>query len=210
MILRSADPSPFARMVRLAAHVLGLHAQITIDPFDPADPDDTITGQNPLGKIPALLVGDRVIYDSRVILEYLDLESGGGKIIPSSGAARIDVLTRLARASGMLDAALLVVYETRLRPQEMVVESVMERHRGKIVRALESVAAESPVYGSGAMPQVDEIGLAAALDYLDLRGVLDWRDHAPMLADWMSDFAAHVPGYQVTLPAGIAPAPWRS
>ena len=213
MILRSADASPFARMVRIAAHVLGLHDEITIDPFDPADPDDTITSQNPLGKIPALLVERRVIYDSRVILEYLDLESGGGKIIPSSGGARIDVLIRLARASGMLDAALLVVYETRLRPQAMVVEEVMQRQRGKIRRGLESVAAESPSYGNGSMPQVDEIGLAAGLDYLDLRGVLDWRDHAPMLADWMSDFASQVPGYHATLPEGIAsgitPAPWR-
>ena len=113
MILRSADASPFGRMVKLAAYVLGRIDDITVEPSETANPEDTITTQNPLGKIPALITGDRVIYDSRVILDFLDMEAGGGKIIPAGGAARIDVLTRCALANGILDAALLVIYERR-------------------------------------------------------------------------------------------------
>ena len=209
MILRSADASPFGRMVKLAAHALGCMDQITIDPSNTADPEDTIASQNPLGKIPALIVGDRVIYDSRVILEYLDMEAGGGKIMPSAGMDRVDVLTRLARINGILDAALLVVYETRFRPEEMVVEAVLERQKDKMRRGLETIGAEHPSYGNGAMPMADEIGLACALDYIDLRKQLDWRDYAPGLADWMGSFASQVPGYHATLPTGIDPAPWR-
>ena len=82
MILRSAPASPFGRMVKLAAHVLGLMDQITVEHSDTTDPDDTIRLQNPLGKIPALITDSRVIYDSRVILEYFDHLGGGGTIIP--------------------------------------------------------------------------------------------------------------------------------
>lgn len=209
MILRSADASPFGRMVKLAAHVLGRMEDITIEPSNTADPEDTITSQNPLGKIPALIIGDRVVYDSRVILDLLDMEAGGGRIIPREGMARVDVLTRLARVNGMLDAALLIVYESRFRPAEMVLDSIIEKQKNKIIRAFEVIAAENPVYTNGASPQADELGLACVLDYLDLRKQLDWRDHAPGLADWITAFAGQVPGYHDTLPTGIDPAPWR-
>ncbi|MGC6484340.1 MAG: glutathione S-transferase family protein [Candidatus Puniceispirillales bacterium] len=209
MILRSADASPFGRMVKLAAHVLGRIDEITVEPSETANPDDTITSQNPLGKIPALIVGNRVIYDSRTILDYLDMEAGGGRIIPASGEDRLDVQIRCARVNGILDAALLVVYERRYRPEEMVVESFVERQRDKIRRGLDVIAAENRPYTHGAMPQVDEIGLACVLDYLDLRQQLDWRDHCPAKESWITDFAAQVPGYHATLPTGINPAPWR-
>ena len=209
MILRSADASPFGRMVKLAAHVLGRIDDITIEPSETANPEDTITTQNPLGKIPALITGDRVIYDSRVILDFLDMEAGGGKIIPAGGAARIDVLTRCALANGILDAALLVIYERRFRPEEMVVESVVERQRDKIRRGLDSLAALHLSYTNGAMPQVDEMGFACVLDYLDFRKQLDWRDHCPQMESWITAFAAAVPGYHATLPTGIDAAPWR-
>lgn len=209
MILRSADASPFGRMVKLAAYVLGRMDEITIEPSKTADPDDTITSQNPLGKIPALITGGKVIYDSRTILDYLDMEAGGGKIIPASGEARLDVQIRCARVNGMLDAALLVIYERRYRPEDMVVESIIEGQRDKIRRALDVIARENRPYENGAMPQVDEIGLACVLDYLDFRKQLNWRDHCPSMEGWITDFAASVPGYHATLPTGIDPAPWR-
>jgi glutathione S-transferase len=209
MILRSADASPFGRMVKLAAHVLGRMDGITIEPSDTANPDDTITTQNPLGKIPALITEGRVIYDSRVILDFLDMEAGGGKIIPASGDARVDVNIRCARTTGILDAAILTVYERRYRPEDMVVESVIERQSDKIKRGLGVIATENRPYKNGNMPQVDEIGLACVLDYLDLRKPVNWRDHCPKMEAWITDFAAQVPGYHATLPTGIDPAPWR-
>ena len=73
MILRSSPPSPFGRKVKLALGILGLENEVTIEKADPTDPADTIRQQNPVGKIPALIIENgTVLYDSPVILEYLD------------------------------------------------------------------------------------------------------------------------------------------
>ena len=210
MILRSSPPSPFGRMVKIAAHVLGQFDRFTIQGTDPLDDNDSIRSQNPLGKIPALIQDDgRVIYDSRVILDYLDNEAGGGKIIPQDGDARLDVLTACAMFSGLLDAAILVVYETRFRPEDKHVPEFVEYQRGKIIRVLEAVATRKMTYENGTMPNIGEIALACSLDYLDYRKQVDWRDYCPDMTQWMMDFAANVPGYKSTLPDDIDPAPWR-
>ncbi len=72
MILRTSMPSPFGRMVKIAVDVLGMSDELTVVAADTNDPNDNLRQQNPLGKIPALLVGDDVLYDTRVILDYLD------------------------------------------------------------------------------------------------------------------------------------------
>ena len=198
MILYTATPSPFGRKVKLAAHCLGLIDRITPRLTNTNDPDDKIRTLNPLGKIPALVTDDITLYDSRVIMEYLDSMAGGGKLLPPSGAARFEVLTRAAKMDGMMDAALLVVYESRFRPEGMQVDSWLATQRGKIIRGLESIGDAG--YGNGAMPDLGDIGLACLLDYLDFRKQVEWRDHAPHLVSWMTDFAAAVPGYEETLP----------
>src|SRR5258708_3812414 len=87
MILRSTPPSPFGRKVKLAASVLGLLGEIKVEPADTNDDNDSLRRQNPLGKIPVLVLEDgSTLYDSRVILEYLDHRAGGGKIMPSLDA----------------------------------------------------------------------------------------------------------------------------
>ena len=199
MILYTAAASPFGRKVKLAAHCLGLIDRITPRPTNTGDPDDEIRKLNPLGKIPALVTDDATLYDSRVIVEYLDSLAGGGKLLPASGPARFEVLTRAAKMDGMMDAALLVVYERRFRPDGMQVDSVLATQRGKIIRGLDSIG--DAAYGRGAMPDFGDIGLACLLDYLDFRKQVEWRDHAPQLVSWMADFAAAVPGYHDTLPA---------
>ena len=210
MILRSSPPSPFGRITKIAAHVLGLYDQITVEFTDTNDANDSIRAQNPLGKIPALILDDgRVIYDSRVIVEYMDSLAGGGKIIPSSGDARFETMTRTALMSGLLDAAILVLYEARFRPEEKHVPEWVEYQREKITRALNAIADMAPKYTNGAMPDMGEIALACALDYLDYRKQANWRDFCPDMAQWMTDFAASVPGYKSTLPEDIDPAPWR-
>ena len=164
------------------------------------DAEDPIRAVNPLGKIPALDDGGIVLYDSRVIIEYLDAKAGGGKLIPASGAARFETLTRAALMDGMMDAAILVVYEGRFRPDDKYVESFVTYQREKIQRGLEVIAASAPHYRNGAMPDAGEIALACVLDYLDFRQQLNWRDHAANLQTWLADFAAAVPGYTETLP----------
>ncbi|MGB1177592.1 MAG: glutathione S-transferase family protein, partial [Candidatus Puniceispirillaceae bacterium] len=197
MILYSAPASPFGRMVKLTAWCLGQVDDLEVRATNTGDPDDGIREVNPLGKIPALVVagqggGDAsTLYDSRVIVEYLDSLAGGGHVIPAGGLARFEVLTRMARMVGVLDAAILVVYEARFRPAEMRVESFVDYQRGKIIRVLETVG--SPVYQNGTMPDAGEITLACALDYLDFRQQVDWREHAPQLQGWLAGFAAAVP-----------------
>ena len=89
MILRSAPPSPFARKVRIALSLLGFDGEVRIEASDTSDPQDSLRGQNPLGKIPVLIVEDgTAFYDSRVILDYLDHRAGGGKIIPREAGPR--------------------------------------------------------------------------------------------------------------------------
>ena len=200
MQLRSSPSSPFGRKVKMATYILGLDDQVTPVLTDTLDPNDSICEVNPLGKIPALEDDGTTYYDSRVIMEYLDAKAGGGKIIPASGPARFEALTRAALMDGILDAAILVIYERRMRPEDKYVESVVERQRGKIIRGLEVIAANNPSYGNGAMPDIGEIGLACVLDYLDFRKQVNWRDHAPNLASWLADFAAAVPGYEDSMP----------
>ena len=200
MQLRSSPSSPFGRKVKMATYILGFDDQMTPVLTDTLDPNDSICEVNPLGKIPALEDDGTTYYDSRVIMEYLDAKAGGGKIIPASGPARFEALTRAALMDGILDAAILVIYERRMRPEDKYVESVVERQRGKIIRGLEAIAAENPSYSNGAMPDIGEIGLACVLDYLDFRKQVNWHDHAPNLASWLADFAAAVPGYEDSMP----------
>jgi glutathione S-transferase len=111
LVLRSSPASPFGRKVKLSASILGLSDRIQIVDADTLNPEDSIRQQNPLGKIPALLLenGD-VLYDSRVIVDYLDHLAGGAGIIPN-GPERFTALRDQALADGIMDAALLQVYE---------------------------------------------------------------------------------------------------
>jgi len=89
LTLRSSPSSPFVRKVRIAASVLGLDREIGLVPADTMNASDTVRLQNPLGKIPSLVLEDgTVLFDSRVILEYLDHRAGGGRIIPTDIDAR--------------------------------------------------------------------------------------------------------------------------
>ena len=198
MILYSSPPSPFGRKIKIALSCLGMRDDVTVKVVNTMDPEDDIRGINPLGKIPALDTGDTVIFDSRVILEYLDSQAGGGKILPASGDDRYAVLTMAALADGIMDAAILVVFESRMRPAEMRVESFVTYQRDKIIRGLQGLGMTE--YTNGAMPDMAEIGIACTLDYLDFRKQVEWRDHAPHLQGWLDGFAAAVPGYADTLP----------
>jgi len=116
LTLRTSPASPFGRKVRIAAAELGLEGRIAIERADTGDPADSLRRQNPLGKIPVLLLEDgQAIFDSRVIVEYLDGLAGGGRLIPAELAPRICALTLQSLADGVADAAILQVYESRMR-----------------------------------------------------------------------------------------------
>ncbi len=195
MILRSAPASPFGRKVKIAADLLGLHDEIEVVFADTNDPKDSLRAQNPLGKIPVLILADGTkLYDSRVIVEYLDARAGGYRLIPAEPAARWRVLTEAALADGINDAALLQVYEKRFRPPELWSQAWMDRQAEKITRGLAAFAAAPP---SGAR-DIAHIGLACALGYLDLRFAGAWRGEHPALVAWLDAFAADVPAFAAT------------
>jgi len=197
MILRSSPASPFARKVRIAAAVLGLDRDIKLEPADTVDPSDSVRRQNPLGKIPVLIVEDgTTFYDSPVILEYLDHRAGGGRIIPTAPAARFAALCQEALCDGILDAAILRVYEGRWRPPEHHVAKWVDHQAGKMTRALAAMEAQPP--GLDAPPHVGQITAACALGYLDLRFDGTWRRDYPRLVAWLDAFAAAVPAFAAT------------
>ncbi len=195
MILRSSLPSPFGRKIKIAAALLGLKEQIEIVLTDTNDPADLIRTQNPLGKIPALILEDgRIFFDSRVILEYLDHLAGGGVLIPSDVNARFVTLTQAALADGITDAAILIVYEGRFREAEKREPKWVAYQEEKIARALAAFEANTP-HGKR---DVGHIGLACALGYLDLRFEGKWRAEHPKLAAWLDAFSAEVPAFEAT------------
>ncbi len=199
LILRSSPSSPFVRKIRIAASVLGLEQDIKIEPAETTSPSDTVRQQNPIGKIPTLVLEDgSALFDSRVILEYLDHRGGGGRIIPKEAPARFAALRLQALADGILDASILLVYEGRWRPAERHEPKWVEHQAGKVARGLAALEAAPPALA--ATPDVGQITVACALGYRDFRFGESWRNDHPRLVAWLDGFAARVPAFAATKP----------
>jgi glutathione S-transferase len=197
MILRSAPPSPFGRKVKIAAALLDLTNEINVISTDTVDPEDPLRGDNPLGKIPTLVLEDgTVIYDSRVIIEYLDMRAGGGRLIPKGGMERIKVQTLHALADGIMDAGILQVYEGRWRDPAKHELKWVEHQAGKVARALDYLEAHPPSLDEAL--HAGHVAVACALGYLDLRFKGEWRAGYPKLTAWLGAFAAKVPAFEKT------------
>jgi|KBSMisStandDraft_5_1062788.scaffolds.fasta_scaffold402208_2 glutathione S-transferase len=197
MILRSTPPSPFGRKVKLAASVLGLSGDIKVEPADTNDANDSLRQQNALGKIPTLVLEDgTTLFDSRVIVEYLDHRAGGGKIIPQEPKARFATLRLQALADGMTDAQILLLYEGRFRPPEHHVKKWTDYQADKIKRGLTALETAPPSLDP--LPNVGQIALACFLGHRDLRFAGDWRAAHPKLVAWLDRFAAKVPAFAET------------
>jgi glutathione S-transferase len=197
MILRSNAASPFGRKVKIAAAMLDLSSEITVVTADTNDPGDPLRGDNPLGKIPTLVIEDgTVIYDSHVILEYLDMRAGGGRIVPAGGMDRIRCLTLHALADGLMEAALLRVYEGRYRDADKHSTKWVDMQAGKAARALAWLDKAPPSLDG--MIDIGRIGVACALGYLDLRFAGEWRRDYPALVAWLAAFEAKVPSFAQT------------
>jgi glutathione S-transferase len=201
MILRSSPASPFGRKVRIAASILGLAHAIEVQPADTNDPADSVRRQNPLGKIPVLIAPDgTALFDSRVILEYLDDHAGGGRIVPRDPKLRFAALRLQALADGIMDASILQVYEGRYRPAEKHEQRWLDLQAGKVARTLAALESDPP--GLDATPHVGQIATACALGYRDLRFAGAWRAEHPRLVAWLERFAAAVPAFAATKVAG--------
>jgi glutathione S-transferase len=199
LTIRTSFGSPFGRKVRIAVSVLGLDGKIRVEPASTQDDSDPLRQQNPLGKIPVMQLDDGSwIYDSPVILEYLDTLAGGGRIIPKDTKARFEALRLEALADGILDASILQVYEGRYRPFEKHEQKWLDLQAGKIARGLAALEAAPPQLDTP--PNVGQITVACVLGYRDFRFPGTWRKDHPRLVAWLDAFAARVPAFAVTTP----------
>ena len=195
-VLRSTVTSPFGRKARMAIDALGLTERITLKPADPLDENDTLRQQNPLGKMPCLVLADGgTIYDSSIIIEFLQEVAGTDRLLPLRGPARFKALTLARLADGIMDASILIVYENRFRPDSPPSARWLDHQRGKIMRGLAAFAAAPP---DPEKTDVVTIGLSCALGYLDWRKQVDWRAAFPALVTWLDRFSAHEPAFERT------------
>ncbi len=196
MILRSTLTSPFGRKVRMAFHVLGLGERMVLQPADTLDPADSLRHQNPLGKMPTLLLHDgSILYDSRSILSYLDRLSGGGRLYPRGVKERALTDTAEVLHDGIAEAALLMVYEGRFRDPGTHSRRWLDHQEGKIRRALDRVASAPPSPGT---TNAASIALVCALSYLDWRRPLTWRNGYPELVTWLDRITERDPAVAAT------------
>jgi glutathione S-transferase len=197
--LRTGFNSPFGRKARIAVSVLGLEREVAIQQASAHDASDPLPTQNPLGKVPVLILDDgAALYDSPVILEYLDHRAGGGRIIPKEAGARFAALRFEALADGIMDASILINYEARYRPPEKHEPKWLDLQAGKVARALAALEAAPP--SLSAPPDVGQITVACALGYRDFRFQGRWRKDHPALVAWLDRFAAAVPAFGATAP----------
>ncbi len=196
MKLLLRGPSPFGRKGTFAIAHLGLSDRVEIGV---PDDEESLRKLNPLAKVPALIIEDvTALFDSRVILEYLDMLAGGDKIIPVETGARFGALREAALADGILEGALLVTYEGRYRPDQTPYVPWLNFQRGKVGRGLAAMADAPPAITP---LTVGGIGLACALEYIDFREQYDWRPEFPALVAWLDDFNAAHPVFADSKPS---------
>lgn len=202
MRLYHSPTTPYGRKVMVLLHETGQTGDVEVVGAGgtPLDPGSQPLDLNPLGKIPALDPGDgTAIYDSRVICRYLDTRAGGNLYPP---APRLwQTLTLEATADGILEAALLMVYEARLRPEEIRFQAWVEGQWSKIVRALDALEDRWMSHLKGPL-DMGQIAAACALGYLDFRHrTRNWRDGRAELATWYDAFSRR-DAMKATEPAG--------
>ncbi len=188
MKLYDSTPSPFCRKVRVLLHEAGQSDAVELVPTtgNPVADEAPFT-ENPLGKIPCLVPDDGgPLFDSRVICRYLDTRFGAG-LYPED---RIwEVLTLEALADGLMDAAILMVYESRWRSEQERSAAWVDGQWFKVTRALDAL-------NDGWMPQfgapldASQIAVGCALGYLDFRhDARTWRTGREALAGWYESFS---------------------
>ncbi len=201
MKLVSSPASPFVRKVRVLLRETGLDASVeeldvATTPYATAP---EVIAANPVGKIPALIRPDGAsLYDSRVITRYLDSLAGAG-LYPE--AAIWEVLTLEATGDAIMECAVSITYEGRLRPAEKQSDEWREAQWAKIARSLNALESVWLSHLQGPL-NAGQISVACALAYLDFRhDARNWRAGRAVLADWFEGFAQR-PSMQATAPIG--------
>jgi glutathione S-transferase len=189
MKLFYSPASPYVRKVMVLLHETNQLDDVELVTISgtPLSPAEGMLGKNPLTKIPALECTDgSTLFDSRVICAYLDDRAQGG--LYPTGAARWDTLTLEALADGISDAALLMTYELRLRPEDKQMPQWVEGQWGKVVRAVAALNGQWMSQLNGPL-DMGQIAVGCALGYVDLRhDARGWRQDNDALANWFETF----------------------
>lgn len=190
MQLLYTDFSPFSRKVRVVAHELGIADRIVLVPTEVGTHVPLATATHtalatvtPLMKIPVLTLPDNVVlFDSRVICEYLDSTYGKGLLFPVAPAARYEALMLQSLADGIVEALLLCRFESARAEAQRSDEWYAAQLR-RVTQALDVL--ETKALASPDAPSIGTISIGCALGYLDFRfTTLQWRATRPRLADW--------------------------
>jgi glutathione S-transferase len=200
MKLAYSPTSPYVRKVMVLLHETGQLDDVELESLSgtPLNPAVSLLPKNPIGKVPALERPEGpTLYDSRVICAYLNERASAA--LYGDGARRWDILTLEATADGILDAALLMTYERRLRSEEMQMEDWIEGQWDKIARACAALNTRWISHLSGPL-DMGQIAVGCALAYVDFRhGDRGWRNGNDALATWFATFDSR-PAMQATRP----------
>ena len=197
--------SPYVRKVRVVMAEKKLDYQFVLEDVWA---EDAISKSNPLGKVPCLVLeGGEAIFDSRVIVEYMDTRSPVSRLIPESSRERTEVRTWEALADGLLDAAILARMEQTWlhRGEEQRSQAWIDRQLGKVHAAVAAMAtglSEKP-WCSGIHLTLADIAVGCALDYLDFRfPEIGWRAQYPNLVRLVDKLASRQSFIDSRPPAG--------
>ena len=203
MKLIGSNTSPYVRKVRVVMLEKKLDYQFVEE--DVWSAATTMTDSNPLGKVPCLVMeGGEAVFDSRVIVEYLDTLSPVGKLIPSQGRERAEVKTWEALADGLLDAAILARLEATWsgRSDAQRSQAWIDRQMAKIHATLKAMSTglADKAFCSGIHFSLSDVAVGCALGYLDLRfAAIDWRASYANLAKLQEKLALRT-SFVETLP----------
>ncbi len=202
MKLYHSPTSPYVRKVMVLLHETGQLEDVEVlnVATTPLAPADELQGKVPLRRIPALERSDGpTLFDSRVICAFLDARAKAGMY--PEGAGRWDVLTLEALADGILDSAVGMAYEARLRPEDKQWDTWLDAQWGKIDRACAALNQRWMAHLSGPL-DMGQVAVACALGYLDLRhDARNWRKGNDALKDWFAAFNER-PSMVATRPEG--------
>lgn len=203
MVLHHSPTSPYVRKAMILLMEAGMTDRVELAAAmgTPVDPGSMPVGANPLGKIPALERPDGcTLYDSRVITRYLATLATDGPDFYPEGPRLWEVLTLEATADGVLDAAILMRYETALRDEVGQSEAWIDGQWSKVARSLDALESRWMAHLAGPLC-MGQIAVGCALGYLDFRhDARNWRETRPALAAWYAEFNQR-PSMQATPPA---------
>ena len=187
MKLRWSPTSPFVRKVVVLLKEKGIEEVVEKEKSNPLSREDRADTPSPLGQIPCLITDDgRSIYDSPIIMEFLDVECTGPEMLPRAGKERWAVLTRQALADGMISAMVVCFVESLKKPERQSA-GIIAHNKAIVFNGISAL--EGDISGFSAKIDVGTISVAVAIAFADQTFPdYDWREDCPSLAEWFDAF----------------------